>query len=129
MAGHLLSVLEPSVVLQVNCDPGCPPGMTSNRREKTRRLRPLSYCCPGVVPIKSSSGHGCPKRINALEQGLQDYRIGIGADISFWIVIVSDRPLHQRLQVLPGSRLCSLIRASQGIPKTRPLSLTPSTLL
>ena len=46
------------------------------------------------------------------------------------IEIVSDLKAHQRLQVLPGSqRLCSLIRASQGIPKTRPLSLTPSTLL
>ena len=70
MAGHLLGVLEPSVVLKVNCDPGGPPGVTSNRREKTRRLGPLSYCCPGVVPIKSSSGHGCSKRINALEQRL-----------------------------------------------------------
>ena len=49
---------------------------------------------------------------------------------TFSIEIVSDLKAHQRLQVLPGSqRLCSLIRASQGIPKTRPLSLTPSTLL
>src|SRR5271165_4341134 len=70
MSGHLLGVFEPSVVLQVNCDPGGPPSMTSNRREKTRRLGPLSYCCPGVVPIQSSSGHGCPKRIYALEEGL-----------------------------------------------------------
>jgi hypothetical protein len=29
MAGHLLGVLEPSVVLQVNRDAGCPPGVTS----------------------------------------------------------------------------------------------------
>ena len=27
MSGHLLGVLEPSVVLQVNCDAGCLPGV------------------------------------------------------------------------------------------------------
>jgi len=31
MAGHLLGVLEPSVVLQVTRDAGCPPGVTSDR--------------------------------------------------------------------------------------------------
>ena len=36
MAGHLLGVLEPSVVLQVNRDAGCPPGVTSDGCEKTR---------------------------------------------------------------------------------------------
>jgi hypothetical protein len=38
MAGHLLGVLESSVVLQVNRDTGCSPGVTSDRGEKTRRL-------------------------------------------------------------------------------------------
>jgi hypothetical protein len=44
MSGHLLSVLEPSLVLQVNCDAGCPPGVTSDGGKKTRRLGPLSNC-------------------------------------------------------------------------------------
>ena len=57
MAGHLLGVLEPSVVFQVNSDAGCSPGVTSNRREKTRRLGPLPNRSPRVVPVKSSSGH------------------------------------------------------------------------
>jgi hypothetical protein len=70
MASHLLGVLKPSVVFQVDRDPGCPPGVTSDRREKASRLGPLSNRSPGVVPVKSSSGHGCSKRINALEQGL-----------------------------------------------------------
>jgi hypothetical protein len=74
MPGHLLGVLEPSNVFQVNRDASCPPRVTSDRSEKTRRLGPLSYCCPGVVPIKSSSSHGCPKRIYALEQGLTALR-------------------------------------------------------
>src|SRR6478736_1793294 len=47
MASHLLGVLEPAVVLQVNRDTGCPPGVTSDRGEKTRRLslssRPMSF--------------------------------------------------------------------------------------
>ena len=40
MASHLLGVLKPSVVLQVNRNAGCPPGVTSDRGEKTRRLGP-----------------------------------------------------------------------------------------
>jgi hypothetical protein len=31
---HLLGVLQPSVVLQVNGDAGCPPGVTFNGGEK-----------------------------------------------------------------------------------------------
>ena len=67
---HLLGVLQPSVVLQVNGDAGCPPGVTSNGGEKAGRLGPLSNRSPGVVPVKSSSGHCRSSRINALEQGL-----------------------------------------------------------
>ena len=57
MPGHLLGVLEPSVVFQVNRDAGCPPGVTSDGGEKTRRLGPLPNRSPGVVAVKSSSGH------------------------------------------------------------------------
>src|ERR1700719_3702674 len=46
MAGHLLGVLEPSVVLQVNRDAGRPPGVTSNGGEKTCRLGSLSNRSP-----------------------------------------------------------------------------------
>jgi hypothetical protein len=67
---HLLRVLQPSFVLQVNGDPGCPPGVTSNGGEKAGRLGPFSNRSPGVVPVKSSSGYGRSSRINALEQRL-----------------------------------------------------------
>ena len=70
MPGHLLGVLEPSVVLQVNRDAGCPPGVTSNRGEKTRRLCPLPNRSPGVVAVKRSSGHCRSKRVKALKQEL-----------------------------------------------------------
>ncbi len=50
MAGHLLSVLEPSVVLQVNGNTGSPPGVTSDRGQKTRGLGPLPNRSP-KLPI------------------------------------------------------------------------------
>jgi hypothetical protein len=56
MAGHLLGVLESPGVFQVDRDAGPPPGVTSDRGEKTSRLGPLSNSRPGVVPVKSSSG-------------------------------------------------------------------------
>ena len=38
MSGHMLGMLKPAVVLQVNGDAGCPPGVTSNGGEKARRF-------------------------------------------------------------------------------------------
>ena len=70
MSRHLLGVLKPPVVLQVNRDAGCPPGVTSYWGEKTRRLGPLPNRSPGVVPVQSPSRDLCSNRINALEQGL-----------------------------------------------------------
>jgi hypothetical protein len=57
MSGHLLGVLESSVVFQVDRDGGCPPGVTSDWSEKARRLGPLPNRSPGVVAVKSSSSH------------------------------------------------------------------------
>jgi hypothetical protein len=51
MPGHLLGVLEPSIVLQVNRYTGCPPGVTSDRGKKTSRLGPLPNGSPGIIPI------------------------------------------------------------------------------
>ena len=70
MASHLLGVLQPSVVLQVNGDAGRPPSVTSNGGEKAGRLGQLSNGSPGVIPVKSSSGHCRSSRINSLEQWL-----------------------------------------------------------
>jgi hypothetical protein len=62
VSGHLLAMLKPSVVFQVNRDTGCSPSMTSDRS-------PLPDRGPGVVAVQRSSGHGRSSRINALEQG------------------------------------------------------------
>jgi hypothetical protein len=74
MAGHLLGVLKPSVVLQVYRDAGRPPGVTSDGGEKTCRLGPLPDSRPCVVALKSSSGYCRSKRINALEEGCPLWR-------------------------------------------------------
>jgi hypothetical protein len=44
--------------------------VTSNGGEKAGRLGPLPNRSPGVVSVKSSSGHCRSSRINALEQWL-----------------------------------------------------------
>src|SRR5208337_4355125 len=70
MPGHLLGVLESSVVFQVDRDAGCPPCVTSDGGEKPRRLGPLPNRSPGVVAVQSTSGQCRSKRIYTLEQGL-----------------------------------------------------------
>jgi hypothetical protein len=70
MACHLLGVLEPAVVLQVNRDACRPPGVTSDRGEKTRGFGPLPDRSPGVVAVQSTSRHLRSGRIYALKQGL-----------------------------------------------------------
>ena len=49
MAGHLLGVLKPSVVLKINRDAGSPPRVTSDGGEKTRRFSPLPNRIPGMM--------------------------------------------------------------------------------
>ena len=52
MASHLLGVLQPSVVLQINGDAGCSPGVTSNGGEKTRCLGPVSFAGEFIGPAR-----------------------------------------------------------------------------
>ena len=72
MTGHLLGMLEPSVVLQINRDPCCPLGLTSDRGQKTGCVGPLSNRSPSIVAVKLRARpvHGCSKRTNALEERL-----------------------------------------------------------
>jgi hypothetical protein len=72
MASHLLGMLEPAVVFQVNGDACCSPGVTSDGGEKPCRFGPLPNCSPGVVAIQihSTSRYLRSSRINALKQWL-----------------------------------------------------------
>ena len=68
MASHLLGVLQPAVVFQVNGDASCSPGVTSDGGEKARRFGPLSYCSPALPRLRARPVTVCSKRIYALEQ-------------------------------------------------------------
>src|ERR1700674_4468850 len=70
MSGHLLGMLKPAVVFQVNRDAGCAPSVTSDGGEKARRFGPLPNCSPGVVAVQSPARHLISSRIDALKQGL-----------------------------------------------------------
>jgi len=97
MAGHLLGVLEPSVVLQVNGDTGRSPGVTSDGGQKTRRLGPPSNRRPRVVAVKSSSGHCRSKRINALEQGLPALK---ACDHNVFVQYPLEQVMHGHIMLL-----------------------------
>jgi hypothetical protein len=44
--------------------------LTSDGGKKTRRLGPLSYCCPGIVPIQYAPGKRGASLVHALKQRL-----------------------------------------------------------
>ena len=64
MAGHLLGVLEPSVVLQVNRDAGCPPCVTSDRGEKTLEANFADRLCVSPSTLyRIAAGPESPKML------------------------------------------------------------------
>ena len=98
MSGHQLGVLEPSVVLQVNRDASCPPGVTSNGGQKTRRLGPLPNSRPGVVPVWRSSG---PDPIC--------FEIGLRIDwFSLGRFFQSDRDANKRVMAKPTAHIAKV---------------------
>ncbi|MBV8970066.1 MAG: hypothetical protein JO331_13535 [Verrucomicrobia bacterium] len=48
MRSHLLGMLEPASILEVNRYTGCTPGVTANRRQKPRVPRSLANGCPAL---------------------------------------------------------------------------------
>jgi hypothetical protein len=76
MPGHLLGVLEPSIVFQVDRDAGRPPGVTSDWSEKTRRLGPLPNRGPGVVSInlRARPVTAVPSELTLLKRGCPLWR-------------------------------------------------------
>jgi hypothetical protein len=64
MAGHLLGVLKPSVVLQADRDAGRPPNVTSDGGEKTRGLSDAL-----VAQVGALYGHFHERRLRVIEAG------------------------------------------------------------
>ena len=103
MSRHLLGGLEPSVVLQVNRDAGCPPGVTSDRGERNPPPWPASESQPGVVTIKSSSGHCRSNRINALEEGLPALE---ACDNNVLVQDLLEQVMHWHFVAMISRKLC-----------------------
>src|SRR6516165_5896035 len=49
---HLLGMFEPASILQINRHTGSAPGVTPDRRQKSRVTRSFPYRRPGVVPVQ-----------------------------------------------------------------------------
>src|SRR5260370_29588963 len=56
MRSHLLGMLKPASILQVNRHTGRAPGVTPDRRQKPRVPRSFANSCPGIVPIQRAAG-------------------------------------------------------------------------
>ncbi len=103
-AGHLLGSLEPSVVLQVNRDARCPPGVTSDGGEKARRLARFRIAAQALYRSKNASRYLRSKRIKALKQGLPTLEAcGDNMLVQFLLKLV----MHRHLVLLAGQLLLS----------------------
>src|ERR1700751_862096 len=56
MRSHLLGMLKPASILQVNGYTGSAPGVTPDRRQKPRVSALVCNGYPGIVPIQRAAG-------------------------------------------------------------------------
>jgi|SRR6516162_6972699 len=70
MRSHLLGMLEPTSILQVDRHAGRTPGVTSDRRQKPRVPRSFANGCPGIVPIQRAPAKRGASLVHALKQRL-----------------------------------------------------------
>jgi len=67
---HLLGMLEPTSILQVNRHTGSAPGVTPDRRQKPRVPRSFANGYPGIVPIQRAPAKRGASLVHALKQRL-----------------------------------------------------------
>jgi hypothetical protein len=70
MRSHLLGMLEPASVLQVNRHTGRAPGVTPDRRQKPRVPRSFANGFPGIVPVQRSARKRGASLVHTLKQRL-----------------------------------------------------------
>src|ERR1700751_2989569 len=70
MGSHLLGMLEPASILQVNRHTGSAPGVTPDRRQKPRVPRSFANGCPGIVSIQRAPAKRGASLVHALKQRL-----------------------------------------------------------
>src|SRR5215470_15830255 len=70
MRSHLLGMLEPAAILQVNRHTGRAPGVTPDWRQKPSVPRSFANGCPGIVPIQRAPAQYGASLVHALKQRL-----------------------------------------------------------
>ena len=70
MRSHLLGMLEPASIFEVNRYTSSAPGVTPDRRQKPRVPRSFPDRCPGIVPIQRAPGKHGAGLVHALKQRL-----------------------------------------------------------
>jgi len=68
MRSHLLGMLEPASIFQVNRDAGRAPGVTPDRCQKPRIPRAFANRYPGIVPIQRAPAQRGASLVHALKQ-------------------------------------------------------------
>src|ERR1700741_1534137 len=66
MRSHLLGMLEPASILQVNRHAGRTPGVTPDRRQKPRVSCSFTNGGPGIVPIQRTAAKRGASLVHAL---------------------------------------------------------------
>ena len=70
MRSHLLGMLEPASILQIDRHTGRSPGVTPDRRQKASIPRSFADRCPGIVPIQRAPAKRGAGLVHALKQRL-----------------------------------------------------------
>src|ERR1700747_865325 len=80
MRSHLLGMLEPAAILQVNRGASSAPGVTPDRRQKPSVPRSFANGCPGIEPIQRSAAQRGACLVYALEQRCLSSIRGLGSN-------------------------------------------------
>ena len=67
---HLLGVLQPSVVLQVDGDPGCPPGVTSNGVRKPAALARFRIAAQALYRLRTRPVTAVPAELTRIPSSI-----------------------------------------------------------
>jgi hypothetical protein len=70
MRSHLLGMLEPAAILQVNRHTGRAPGVTPDRSQKPCVPCPFANGGPGIVPVQRAAAKRGASLVDALKQRL-----------------------------------------------------------
>ena len=120
MRSHLLGMLEPASVLQVNRHTGRAPSVTPDRRQKPRVARSFPNRCPGIVPIQRTPAKRGPSLVHALKQRL----LVLNTD---FVQVISEGAGDGKVDE-PACFFETSRQAMRQLLKAKPLKAKPSVL-